>query len=127
MCLDVKRNAIKRIAFKDIVCYKFLELDRNDNTFETPYQHVTVKLGETYKSDLIKNFIGRHWGEVNRGIHSYKNFEDAKNKAIDFGSDFCVIKCVVPKWSRYYVGSYDSNDSIASSKLRYEEVIFKQE
>lgn len=122
--LRYKKNSIKRIAFKDIVCYKFVEIFNKD-TFITPYQGVLTELGKTYIASLTKvDYKG--FSEITYGLHSYKNFENAKNKAINFGKEFCVVKCIIPRWSRYYVGEYDCDESFASNKLIYSEIVFKQ-
>jgi hypothetical protein len=134
MCLDVKRNAIKRIALKDIVCYKFVynyvyrdvfggETYPDEKKLITPYQEVFIEIGKTYKSALRKH-KHKYWGEVNYGLHSFKNIEDAKRTATNFRDNkYHIVKCVIPRWSMYYVGKFNELPSFASSKIKYVEII----
>ena len=81
--------------------------------YKTYYQEVEVKIGETYSSTLNKC-----WDTVEQGLHSFGKLEDAKT----FTS--FVAKCIIPKGSRYYKGTFgDSYLSYASNKLTYVEII----
>lgn len=79
----------------------------------TPYRRMPIEIGETYHSQLERND-----GEVEVGLHSFASAEDAKN---DGGG--IVVKCVIPKGSKYYIGTYHDNVSYASDTLKYVEVI----
>jgi hypothetical protein len=94
-----------------------------DSIILTPYRDVEIKIGETYKSKLIKND-----SLVDEGIHSFKNLEDANYFASLYG-DIFVAKCIIPKGSEYYVGKYSSgydgyvSVSYASDTLKYVEIL----
>lgn len=120
MCLQLPRFTRKLTAKKDIVCYKWLAIDMYDY-LKTPYQHQTVIIGETYKSELIlpKNFFHRR--NVNIGIHSFKNRQDAI-RDVHFHSN-CIVKCVIPKGSKYCIGKFGVDISYASDTLQYVAII----
>jgi hypothetical protein len=91
-------------------------------TISTPYQNVEIKIGETYKSKLIKNEL-----LVEDGIHSFKNLEDA-NYFAGFDKNRIVAKCIIPKGSEYYIGKYGYNGydgfvSYTSDTLKYVEIL----
>jgi hypothetical protein len=93
-------------------------------TISTPYQNAEIKIGETYKSKLIKND-----SLVEEAIHSLKNLESA-NYFASFNEKRIVAKCIIPKGSEYYVGKYGYNgfdgfDSYASDTLKYVEILTK--
>jgi hypothetical protein len=83
----------------------------------TPFQDVEIKIGETYKSKLIK------YGQlIEEGIHSFENLEAAKRLA-SFDEDRIVAKCIIPKGSEYYVGKYGDHVSYTSDTLKYVEIL----
>jgi hypothetical protein len=93
-------------------------------TILTPYQDVEIKIGETYKSKLIK-----YGPLIDEGIHSFKNLKDANYFAIK-SINKIVAKCIIPKGSEYYIGKYrdgifSNSDyvSYASDTLKYIEIL----
>jgi hypothetical protein len=88
-----------------------------DSTILTPYQNVEIKIGETYKSKLIKND-----SLIEDGIHSFKSLKVAKRLA-SFDENKFVAKCIIPKGSEYYIGNFNDYVSYASDTLKYVEVL----
>jgi hypothetical protein len=88
-----------------------------DSIILTPYQDVEIKIGETYKSELIK-----YGSLIDEGIHSVKNLEDA-NYFASFDKNRFVAKCIIPKGSKYYIGNFNGYVSYASDTLKYIEVL----
>jgi hypothetical protein len=87
-------------------------------TILTPYQDVEIKIGETYKYELIKNGL-----LVEDGIHSLENLKDAFYCASLYKNRI-VAKCIIPKGSKYYIGEYsNSYISYASDTLKYVEIL----
>jgi hypothetical protein len=86
-----------------------------NSTILTHYQNVEIKIGETYKSKLIKNDL-----LIDEGIHSFKNLKDTNYFAI---KNKIVVKCIIPKGSEYYIGEYDGYVSYASDTLKYVEIL----
>jgi hypothetical protein len=86
-------------------------------SFSTPYRNVEIKIGEIYKSKLIK-----YDSLIDEGIHSFKNLKDA-NYFASFDEKRIVAKCIIPKGSEYYVGKYGDYVSYASDTLKYAEIL----
>ena len=120
MCLKLKNVFVfKRTAKEDIVCYKHVRQGyvRKD-LFFTRFQDAEIKIGETYKSKLRKDFLIST--AVSVGLHSYKNIEDCE--ALD--TLYFVVKCVIPKGAKYYTGFFGEDCvSYASNKLTYVEIV----
>ena len=79
----------------------------------TPYRNFPVEIGKTYESNLIKKDE-----YVHEGLHSFKNLDDAKK----YHNGICV-KCIIPKGSEYYEGTFCDMDSYASNELTYVKII----
>ena len=134
MCLDLNSANDKRhTAEEDIVVYKFLRyyVDETYEEYTTPYQNKPVEIGSEYTSDL-SGFDDK----IIFGLHSFANLEDAISRAsvtCDLGI-WVVCKCLIPKGSRYYKGTFKiykptqkNVESFASNRLRYLEIINKNE
>lgn len=121
MCLELKNSRIKaKIATKDIVCYK--GLIKKDNIYYTPYQNCIIEIGNTYKSNIIKE-----GNEINIGLHSFVTIEDLKPWSVrgmgTWGKLMGYIKCIIPKGSKYYIGIFGKYNSYVSDTLQYIEII----
>jgi hypothetical protein len=132
MCLIIDKEAKKKYTwFKTITVYKVLEYRpiSLSSKLRTPYRQFDVELGKCYTSELIM-WEGKKVDRVERGLHSITNLEDAKKLLNELGwgaNELCIVKCVIPKFSKYYEGKFnDINvtvNSIASSKLIYLNII----
>lgn len=91
----------------------------NNDGFITPYKKFPIIIGETYDSILEKN----PKYNINKGIHSFKNIKDAKNNANLYS---VIVKCIIPKDSKYYKGIFNDVVSYASNKLKYVEIIYEK-
>ena len=128
MCLNIGYNNKPKRATKDICVYKVVE-DCRDSRFKndgyfgkiiTPYRHFVVALGETYRTKFSYNADG----DVEMGLHTYSNYETAKNYVDRFGwSPTKIVRCVIPKGSSYHIGSFFGRASYASTRLKYVEFI----
>ena len=83
--------------------------------YATPFQRAIVEIGETYHSALIKT-----GDRVEEGLHSYQKL-GVVERFID--ATTIGVKCIIPKGSKYYVGTYGKDVSYASDKLIYVELI----
>ena len=109
MCLHLKKNAKKKIADKDIVCYKVLFYDETDKTHAvSQFEGFDYMLGRLEYTPLdFPDYSYR----VFHGFHSYKYYEDAL-ESIDgyylnesvWSAMTKVYKCIIPKGSAYYEG-----------------------
>lgn len=90
--------------------------------YKTPYQEVRVQIGKTYTSRLRvdHDFNQPGYAEVNIGLHSFANVKDCINRAEM--SDTSIIKCIIPKGSKYYEGKFNTEQSYASNKITYVEL-----
>lgn len=121
MCLTIfgkKPNEVKsKIAKKDIVCYKVLEI-RGKNLgryiyFVTPYKEKKIELNKEYAD----NKEIRMWEEysclcrqtltqIGQGVfHTFAGKMDAFAHCQNMGGCI-VVKCIIPKGSEYYVGDF---------------------
>ena len=118
MCLVLKSTFTwAKKAKKDIIVYKVIKED--NGMYKTPCQNFVVKIGETYTSKLNK-----HSSVVEEGLHSFENFSDANFEAMCcIWHKHIVVKCIIPKGSKYYKGLFGSYDSYVSNKLTYIEII----
>jgi len=129
MCLDIynKKNLRKRFAWRDITCYKFLV--RTDYVdYRTPYKNFKIEIGETYKSELVLTKYHEFYASVSQGIHSLETIKNVRAVIDgDFyeskATDFVIVKCIIPRFSRYYVGEFVNQKSFASDRLKYVEII----
>lgn len=98
-----------------------IELVNLDNYY-TPYRNCVVEIGETYSSKLILEGT-RKCAFVDVGIHSFKFKDDAVYDAYSFDTAFKIIKCIIPKGSEYFIGTFYGIPSYASNTLTYLEII----
>ncbi len=102
MCFTITKP--EKIAKKDIVCYKtFYPLNaKAKNDYRSPYYGALYSLGKTY---TVKRF-GKGYSHfddtdiINEGIHSYSNLEDTKKW--EMCGDEVLVKCIIPKGTKYY-------------------------
>lgn len=83
--------------------------------YKTKYREAIVALGETYTSELNRNSKF-----IEEGLHSYKSALAAKTELYD---NSILVKCIIPKDSKYYVGVYCGYIAYASDTLTYVEII----
>ena len=129
MCLRLKSKKTKVcIAKEDIICYKFLirSVYDDNGVYRTPYKNFPITIGSEYTSELNKDeFL------VDMGLHTFKNLEDTRKRA-SLNTYYTICKCLIPKGSRYYKGTFNTFDnhwndvwfeSYASDRLIYLEII----
>lgn len=122
MCL-FKKSRIPKIAIKDIVVYKVLNVYKHDGKkyYETYVRDFPVNLNETVKGVFrIDSFLISLFSDIIEDgyIHSYTNLKRAKSECII--KNRCVVKCIIPKGTLYWEG-YE--DELASRKLKYNKII----
>lgn len=116
----------KQTAKEDIVVYKRLcEFGglKNSKMYETPYREFKVKLGETYTSGLKRRSIF-YFKICNIGLHSYENVTDAFDNQYHYWE--VIVKCIIPKGSKYYKGKFLHYNGFASDKLIYTKEIIEK-
>lgn len=113
MCLYLKENTKKKIANRNIVCYKVVSYDENDKTHVvSQFEGFEYTLGRFEYSQLDSPDVNHR---VFHGFHSYKYYEDALESIYAYGLLDCnygnswedrwkVCKCIIPNGSHYYDG-----------------------
>lgn len=115
MCLTIKKNQGILTAKKDIICYKLVEDGFDSGSLTTPYHYYPIVLGETYTSNIV-----REHNSINEGIHSYVKLGYALRYLRAWRATMHIIKCIIPKGSRYIRGTFDHDDeAIASDTIVY--------
>lgn len=136
MCLTIRgilasslEEAIKqtkRIATQDMVVYKIFFKVKWANRYGkgynylSPYRDYVYHLGyhyyQTGKKFTFDYYSGIGLLDVNEGLHAYRSMKDLKD---DFPNwmkyGYTIIKCIIPKGSEYFIGSF--NIDIVSDNL----------
>lgn len=124
MCFYVdKRYPDKKIADKDITCYKrLLPYNGKKYKFKSPYQRYKYNLNILFESKIGKIENYAYCAEINKGLHSYST----KTRAIECSKQFgcnteIILKGIIPKGSEYYYNpmnrQYVSNQLILTKIL----------
>lgn len=125
MCLELSchYSGCEETAEEDICCYKHL-IDNTDGhrvsyprSLLTSYRKQPVEIGRTYESEFSYGCDGR---SVEMALHSFTTPEDAEADAYSF---MRIVKCLIPKGSRYYRGKFYYHECLASNKLQYLEIL----
>ena len=148
MCLI---NSKKKSCNKDIDCYKLAyvknhlsntDFDIKTANFRTIYQNHDIVFNVEEVAELPEeeycalSFEDGHYfnfmASTNKGLkidggmfHSYKKLKDAVNAANREGFYCYVIECTIPKGSLLYEGEFDNVEAYASSKIRYNKIVYK--
>jgi hypothetical protein len=134
MCLRIFSNREALIADNDIECYKIVV--KNKKVFSKKYftlaRLVNIKLGDEYTSDIefdtITKFFPRTGRSVTKitiekGLHSFTNLRDAKSfcqtQLLDESYNYYIVKCIIPKNSKYYIGIFENKECYASNNIKY--------
>jgi len=112
MCLTAIHPEPKT-ADKDIVCYKLL-LQTSDGNFTSIVRNYPWSIHEPVESKLGPRSL--RFDEVEEGLHAYMTLEAAEKSTFCFDR---IAKAVVPKGSRYYLGT---NDEIAADHMELTKV-----
>ena len=116
MCLI---NAKFKIAEKDIICYKVYVV--NNGNLLSPYRRekapekgiiATTRLGTIIPPNMVRE-----------GFHSFANLSDTINAAFIWDDDTVIVKCTIPKLSRYYEGAFGGRISYCSECIILNNVI----
>ena len=118
MCL---KNAELKIAEKDIICYKVDVVV--DGNLLSPYRREKAPeegMIATTRLGIIK-FPN---DAVHEGFHSFCNLSDAVDESFIWKDDTTVIvKCTIPKLSRYYKGTFGARISYCSECIILNNII----
>lgn len=99
MCLRLTSNE-KKIADKDIECYKVLDVLKHGIKHEiiSPFQEFHYKLGSLYETTIGKIYYGR----IYEGFHSCSTISEVNTYKTTYSER--IFKCVIPQEATYYEG-----------------------
>ena len=102
MCLYTTQSK-SLIAKKDITCYKVVHLHENETLFRSEFRFFEYKIGRTYRLRIgVKQWVPNNC-YLHSGFHSFATLKNA----LEYGGKCMVLlKCVIPKGARYYVGDF---------------------
>ena len=110
MCL-ITRLTKPFVAKNDIVCYKYL-YKKNDR-YETPYQNVSVKLGEEMVANSNESYDGDYNNFKKYGINGgFIHATLGRKNTVDGN---IVVKAIIPAGTEFYVG--DDAVEVCARKL----------
>ncbi len=124
MCFyKINYNDKVKIATKDIVCYKAVELREKQECFRSFYKKEIQHLDELLKSKLD---IDTYFYSVDIGLHSLKNIGRSKLwrfNSNSFWSKGCsyMVKCIIPKGSQYL----ENDSEYVSNQIIMKEILFE--
>ncbi len=117
------------VANEDIIVYKILcdvDLSFLNETGRSPFKKFLYKKGQMYKSKLITEIRlaltpnNKYFFEVENGLHAYVK-HDSKS-SIWLMNKYCAkIKMIIPKGSKYYLGT---DDEIVSDTLYWPSYLY---
>lgn len=119
-----KKNIVELLRSNPI-----FHIELQSGKYLTPHKHDIVEIGVTYNSCITtqaRKFFYTNLDKldlsISEAIHSYVNLGDCR-RAAAFSEKLCVVKCIIPKNSAFYVGKYGESDGYASSSIKYVEVL----
>ena len=116
-------------ATKDIVCYKYLIKKKGIKGLMSPFTGFRWEVRKEYTADRsAPRFVSNN---IKDGyFHSYEYKDSAEFEAEIFTNTRCgvaeyhIVKCIIPKGSRYYKGIHTGGaDGYASKKIKIVEVL----
>lgn len=131
MCWTSSKKPVKRIAADNITCYKIFSIKDIKWRIEKTSDSLEKKMKEVkslyknyvyipYETNPKVNIICRSDNDltcdwfINEGYHSYKYINPINKRY------FCVLECIIPKGSIYYINSDNcivSSDIIVTDKI----------
>lgn len=148
MCLKVVINKLTdlqpKIANKDIICYKIMQMHKPYNRLHSLYQDFPYDRGKKYTLKLSKRdttdknacfTTNDSFVQIYKEFHSYVkriNVIDKLNRLNNNVKDISnfgliSIKCIIPKSSSYYKGDFNNMESYVSDTIIIGKRIFKNQ
>lgn len=104
MCLENAKGPF--IAKENIPCWIIVVKENCEHTYSTVYYNSSICKKMTSNIHVFEN-------TVEEALHSHQTLEDAKThlsyciKYYSYRSKFSIKKCIIPKGSTYYTGTFD--------------------
>lgn len=115
MCIVVTKPS--KIAKEDIIAYKVLEIDCCGFMF-TPYLYMDIEFNKLYINTKQEEREDSY--RLTSGVyHLFSSIEDAislkeylEKRYCDSGSKFVIVKAIIPKGTKYYIGESETGGSV---------------
>lgn len=121
MCLDIKKGQKPKITKKDIIVWKHI-INNSDYYYWGPSDYVSsYEKAPIVFNTVIHSEIDRQLYSIEKALHSFEFEEDASEEANSY--EEVLVKCIIPKSSIYYKGTFGNKNSYASNQLIYQEII----
>ena len=136
MCWKSDKIPVKHIATDNIICYKvFSKLDiiwkikkTSDSSFENKIEkvksyyenYVYIPYNVNPKVNIVYEFDNAWSGDwfICEGYHSFKSLDLPKKYRKSY---FCVLECIIPKDSEYYIN--ESNEIVSSNIIITDKIV----
>ena len=115
---------IPLVAKEDIVAYKYCYLEK-DGRLVAPFFKTYYEIGKELSAEFGRIRTCSTWDahEVEKGLHTmceksqiaYDTLVWLRNNDLDAG--VAVIKCIIPKGTRYFIGTWRDDKAYTSEKL----------
>ena len=136
MCLIIP-ELNRKVADKDIVCYKILHKPKGYKTLHAIFQGTMFNIGKRYKTPddgypvYETGCCAFKYGNkfyIEKGcFHSFKTIQGARGylkKADFYKPEYPIVKCLIPTGSEYFCGKFDDYyQSYASREIELVEVV----
>lgn len=117
MCLEIKVGTTRMVAKKDKKVYKRLEFNvisagptNFKATLRSPYQYMSYKPGNQYRSVLVSEFR-----KVEKGLHCHTSLSKAKSKSSTKSREI-IFEMSIPEGAEYFLGR---SQDIVSNRLDF--------
>lgn len=117
LCIKDKHGHTFSWLLNSTVLHLTIDGKKCPTGYKTPYLQVNISLGETYTSPIIVT----EYQNIDVGLHSY-----LMEAVVNCAENGIIVKCIIPKGSEYYVGTFDGQRSLVSNCLRYTHEILNQ-
>ena len=113
----------QKIATYDIICWKVFEALKfqDSRVLVSPYMRAKISIPGTFTSEIRhKTFLQTDYIDI--AMHSFARLITAKAVASEM-SMHGVARCIIPKGTKYHIGSTIPHQEYASEKLIYQKII----
>lgn len=123
MCL-ISFEREPAVAQEDIVVYKAVRVIDGGDLMSPICRNIRYRIGASYKEkhfDRTWSGCDLSYTVVEYGYHTFGKEDDALDYASAlteaYHADHCVLKCVIPKGTRYYSGRFNRRSGVHCSEV----------
>lgn len=130
MCLILGKDQEKKVAKTNIECFKVVEKYEDPNgavEYFSFFQTTPIDVGVVMRSELGRPRAEQRGGKniktIYEGFHSFSTTESIERHFRFPINSFNVFRCIIPKGSEYYVGTFGEVENYCSNAIKYIEKI----